>query len=371
MLNIKEPRITRFIAHIVDPQTSRIRLSDLETPIGDGSGFPHEFFHRYIQLAVRDPNRRLACIAQPTAVVPKTVTDLLNNQLGFVEASRSIAKHLDKVIAGADSRYRDFIKVGDVMVALFEDESTNRSGRPAYVAVLKVNPSETVTRHAEIRNGKRLVVFESDDRVPEPAEDKVQKIALLSPQRIRTPEPHDVVILDYNLALRAVANFFYDDFLGTTLNRDADELTGDLLRSLPRLLQQTEKQIPLGVPEKLEILDRAHTALEERKYVTPAEFVGAALDQIAPADVIREIGESYAKKFDRDKRPHRQIKPNQKVRVNRARVAQAQKRTYQLDQGVQVSGTIAALDQLVEIDDHSDAQGRTVLTIRSQVFTIR
>jgi len=376
------PKITRFIAHALE--RGSLVMSQLETPIGPKSGFPHEFFATYLRFALNADGRRLARYRTPGGgKVAAAFARLRKDPAAFVEASCAIASHLESVVA--ESRYQDLIKPGDVMVAEFRmvDESgipvvhDGDGEAPTYLAILKVKPSDAVLRHVEMEQGKRRVVFATDDRIPAPNEEQeIQKIAVLSDRRLTTPEEHDLVILDHNLKKTLVARFFHGDFLEASLNRDAEEDAERFVRRIRDGVAKRRQELdpPLTASEVVAIADRAETVLRVRERVSAKEVVAEAVPEFPDRDpgTLDIFRDELAESIGRHARPEESLEPSEIVRIDQDRVRQvAEKRIYLLDHGVKITGDSEALAELVEIANQPDPEGRTVLTIRTRTFQLR
>ena len=372
MLQIRDLRITKFIAHIVDHETGDFVLSDLETPIDDGGDFPSSFFEDYLRAALADENRRLACFKDPRSGRVVTAFDAWRGGLAsFVDASREIALHLYDVMTS--SRYAERIKRGDVMVTLFQErkEGAADSGRdsPTYMAILKITPSDAILRHVETVEGKRRVVFQRDERIPAPTEKKeIQKIALLCDRRRPDPEPFDLAILDHNIRRKNVANFFYDDFLGTTLNRDAEDDTGFILQVAKAVV--ANRDLGLTAPQQKTVVGQVEDVLGHREEVSPNALAEEVSLEI-PDESLARVQEALVHRFETHPQESRRIQPMQVVRTSPefARNASAS-RTYSLDRNVKISGPGDALDQMMDIQG-PDSQGNYVISLKTRRFQIR
>jgi hypothetical protein len=381
MLSLKDVEIVRFVAHLVDPQTGGLKLSNAETPVGPGSAFPHAFFKRHILHALGAEGRRLAAYQSPgSGTVESAFALFRNGGLDFVQASERIARHLEDRIA--KSPYRENIEPGDLMVAHFrEAAAAGDGGSPGesardFLAILKIKPSDAVIRRQETKGGKTWVEFETDERIPsarEGGERKLQKVALLSERREAEPEPFDLVVLDYQLNRKGVAQFFYRDFLESELSRDPSETTQQLIDELARVIRQSEKLVtpPLSPPEKLAVLAGGLRVLASRDRVSPRAVAEEALALPGrPAEQRAALQQQVLARLEAPSRPDRKVLPEEEVPiVNGLARRRGEKRSYRLDDGVVLTGDAQALDQMVAIAG-PDAQDRYTLTIRTRVFNL-
>lgn len=377
MLDPENLRITHFIAHLFDQETDGYQLSSAETPIGPGSGFPYDFFNEYVRYPLRDQQGRMARFTAPgEGTVGKAFADLRASKVDFVQASRTIAAHLDRVIN--TYAYKTLIQPGDLMVAQLAEGGSPGDGEPgptaagSHLAIFKVRPSDAIVRRVMRSSGKQWVVFSRDARLPAAADNEVQKIAVLSHPRQTDPEPFDLVILDRNLGEKRVARFFFGAFLESELNADPLETRRHLLDTVQKLLGKKTPRVDAWTPhEMLEVVQRAHDALGVPKWISPDEVAKRAvvLPDRPPGQVAR-LREAFVEMLAADTRPDKRIEPTQRVRVAApAVVMPGGHRTLTLDEGVKISGDPDAVKALVEYGGQ-DEQGYTILTIRTKTFRV-
>lgn len=361
---ISDVEILNFIAHGIDHNAPQPDLSDLETPLT--GGFPHAFFEKYILLALEDENRRRACFRGPGGTVITEFRSLQAGKTNFVDASREIARRLHTTMSG--SKNLSWIKAGDLMVALFRDRKA-KGGR-SYLALLKVDLSDAVIRRVEMIGTQRQVVFEqSQGRVPQPGEGKLHKVALVSDQREKKPEPFDLVILDYDIRKEQVARFFYDQFLESDLNRNATEVTRVMLGELKHAVSQGPDTVkpPLRAVERVEIIDRAEQFAQQSAETSTAELVQKAIVNVQPAERRLNVRDHLIASLTRRVK----IEPAETVALDSQEAQKAARRlTYVLDYQVKIIGEEADVKRIVEIDPEPDDAGRTVLRIATQRFDI-
>lgn len=360
-------RITNFIAHVINHHTGSLELIDLETPVDDE--FPHEFFGQYIRNALDDPLHRRARFRDPSGVVSRTLSALRKNKASFVEASQEIASHLYNVMSG--SRYKEWIKPGDVMLALVRN-GEEKDKRPHDLAILKIDPSDAVIREVEGRQGRRRVVFRKrEDRLPTAKENNIQKIALVYGARRSDPEPHDILLLDKNIKERGVAHFFYDDFLQSFLNRSGREISQTLLDGVKHVVSHRPDVVtpPLTPRERIAIVDRATALLQVGAPVViedfAAEVAGAARRRKAQTDA---LGEALAGELRTA--PGEPITAGESLPVDAAEAERrAGKTVYRLEGGVRISGDTGQVRERVQISE-PDAGGVVTVTIRTRTLEI-
>lgn len=366
--SLADLRITSFIAHIVDHRSGSLKLSGLETPVGEG--FPHDFFKQYILRALSDPLRRRACFRPGSGVVSGAAAALRAGSRSFVEASQAIASRLYTVMG--ESRYNRLIKPGDIMVALFRDAAEGNAG-PEYMAILKIDPSDAIIRRAVQVDGKQQVIFETrEDRIPAVEENKIQKIALLG-ERQPDPEPHDLVILDNNIKQVGVAHFFYDDFLESWLNPNPVEVTQLIMREVKRFVSKRPDVVspPLAARERVSIVDG--TAALLRRGV-PVDLQTVAQHAVRNLDRSRSdkqaIRGGLVDHLSSRGRPEERIAPQQVVPVSPATVdAETATLTYVVDGGIQITGAADQMQERVQISP-PDAAGIMTITIRTQLLEV-
>jgi hypothetical protein len=366
---LKDLRITRFIVHIVDHKTQTLALSGLETPVGASSGFPHPFFQHYILQALASPLRRRACFLPSGGVVSSAFSALMASPQSFVDTSQLIASRLYDVMR--QSSYSALIKPGDLMLALCQDAA--KADGPAYLAILKLDPSDAVMRRVVQVGDKQQVIFETrDGRVPEAEENKIQKIAVIG-QRVPEPEPFDLILLDNNINEVKVARFFYGDFLQCSLNRDPGEVTQFLFREVKRLVSRSPNVVTpsLAPDERRSIVDTAAARLVRGGPVVLDDFarqVSQVPGRSAPQ--VEAMRAALVERLSRG-RPEERISPSETVSVDRA-AAEAQSKiiTYVLDGGIQIRGDAAQIKQRVTISPR-DAAGNVTITIVTGSFEVR
>jgi hypothetical protein len=357
MEEIKQLQITNFIGHVVNHQTGSLELSDSETPLDEASRFPHDFFQSYILYALHNDLRRRASFRSPAGVVKTAFDDLLAARQSFVESSRVIADHLYKVMSA--SRYKAQIKAGDIMVALFKESGEGGADSPAYMAILKIDPSDAIIREVVQVNGGRQVRFQRrDDRIPEVEENKIQKIAVLSPRPQVEPEPHDLVILDNNIKRVGVAHFFFDEFLQTKLSRNPKELTEALLDGVKLFVSTKPSLLP---EERLSIVNRAASLLQQGKPISLDAFTLAVAE---PEAVRAALLEELQSVQDERLGPAEIIMPDADEALRQSKTL-----IFILDGGVRITGPVAQVRDLVKISPPT--AGVHTITIKTQTLEIR
>lgn len=378
MAEAKDYRVTHFIAHIVDHTTQRFELSDLETPIGPGSGFPYEFFQSYIAHPFENPeHRRLATFRdRSTGVVARAMADLTADPGSFVAVSRTIARHLYDVMDAKEYTGPIRIAPGDVMVARFQIEreiAELGANAPGYLAVMKIHPTDTVIRHAEDQAGKRRVVFEeTDEGVPAPTDDALQKIALVAPKTRDEPQPHDVVILDHQLAYKDVAAFFFSDFLESDLERDPTQDAGFVLGTIKKKLSRKPNVVtpPLTAEERIEIVSDSIAAMTATPKARLDDLIERSVKLPQRPQKDREkVRKMLVERFAKVPKTDQRLRSNQMVTVSPQAVAVLSEfRTYVLDYGVEIRGEARYLDTMLRFT--RGANGQTVITITTQRFDV-
>lgn len=377
-MNVSQLQFTHFIVHVVDHQTHRLELSTREAPIGAPGQFPHDFFRDYVLQALSHSGHRLASFRdRKNGKVSAAFASLEDDGSQFVPMSRTIAQHLYDVMN--ESRYKDWIKAGDIMVATFRDTARRDQGDDAeYLAILKIDPSEAIIRHVrESPDGKeRWVEFEEvDERIPELSEAEIQKIAVVSATRLTEPEEHDLTILDNNLKKQSeVAHFFYDTFLEAELARSAPATTKVILDYTKRFVSQKADVIKpsLSPQEAGDIV--AETAAELGRSVSVS--VNALVAKVVrlkpprtPEDT-QKVRDGLAAQLT-NKPPKAQRLPLvQPVAVDgQTATSKAKKLTYVLDKNVKVYGDSDDVRAMVDVQGL--ASGEVKITIRSKTFTIQ
>jgi 37-kD nucleoid-associated bacterial protein len=371
MEGIQDLRITRFIVHVVNHQTGSLDLSDLDTPTGPASQFPEDFFKNYVLYALRNDLRRRARFREPAGKVKTAFNRLLAGGQDFIAASKDIASHLYGVMSA--SRYKAQIKPGDIMVALFEEVGKDGAAPVTYMAILKIDPSDAVIREVVNEKGRQRVLFQKrDDRIPDVEENKIQKIAVVSPERQTEPEPHDLVILDNNIKRVGVANFFFDDFLETALSRNPKEVTEALIDGVKLFVSRRPDVVrPALVPtERLSIVDRATALLQRTEPIALDDFTRQVVEAAGrPEAQAREVRTALLQ--DLQNLPLEKLQPQEVVAVDAEEATRKGKTlTFLLDGGVRISGPAAAVRDLVSVGP-PDAAGIYTITIETQILEIR
>jgi len=377
-MNVAQLQFTHFIVHVVDHKTHRLELSTREAPIGAPGQFPHDFFRDYVVQALSHPGHRLARFRdRKKGKVSSAFASLGQNGGQFVPVSRMIAQHLCDVMNL--SRYKDWIKAGDIMVATFRDTAGKHQGdEMEYLAILKIDPSEAIIRHVrESPDGKeRWVEFEeSDERIPELSEAEIQKIAVVSATRLNEPQEHDLTILDNNLKMQTeVAHFFYDSFLEAELARSATVTTRVILDQTKRFVSQRADVIqpPLSPQEAGDIVAETAAELEKGVSVSVPTLVGKVVRLQAsrtPEDT-QKVRDGLAAQLTRKPPKALRLPPEQQVAVDgQTAKSKAKKLTYVLDRNVKIQGDLADVRAMVEVQRL--ASGEVKITIKSKTFTIQ
>jgi len=347
-------RITNFIAHVVNHQTGALDLIDLETPVNDE--FPHDFFGQYIRNALKDPLHRRACFRDKPGIVKQAFSDLQNGKVSFVKASRITANHLYSVMSG--SRYKEWIKAGDVMLAMVQNGD---------LVIFKIDPSDAVIREVEGKEGNRRVVFRKrEDRIPTAQENNVQKIAVVYGARRPDPEPHDIVLLDKNIKERGVAHFFYDDFLQSFLNRSPREISQILLDGIKKIVSHRPDLTPA---ERIAIVDRATARL---LIGTPVAIEDLAADSMLAVTRPKPQRDAIASALAQAlrTRPEEPIAEGETLPLDVAEVERkAGKTVYRIEGGIRISGDTDQIRERVQISE-PDAGGVVTVTIRTGTLEI-
>lgn len=369
--------ITHFIAHIADPGSGQLTLSDLPTPIGAGSNFPHDFFRKYLTFPIGNANSRLATFRDRTqAVVGKAMASLAADPDPdrFVAVSRDIATHMNKVLAGRRSAGPIQISPGDLMVARFLVVNGTGDGAVPHLALMKIHPTKTVLRHAETDQGQRIVkVYESGESVPAPAEDALQKIAIVAPAPLPEPLPHDVLVLDQQIGHKDVATFFFDEFLETDLARDPDTDAAFVLDTIKSKLSQAPRMVspPLSAGERLQVVARAESVLIEQPVVVLEDLVHKSVEVLAhrPVEARKKIEDALTDRFSKVSKTAQRLRSDQVVSVSPQKVKDlSETRTFTFDHGVTLRGPSDRLAQMMTIG--RDADNRTLVTITTNRFDI-
>ena len=370
-------RITHFIAHIADPGSGQLTLSDLPTPIGAGSNFPHDFFLKYLTFPIGKANSRLATFRDRTkAVVGRAVASLVPDPdpASFVAVSREIAIHMNGVLQRRSSAGPIKISPGDLMVARFLRENGTGEDALAHLALMKIHPTKTVLRHAETDQGQRIVkVYESGESVPAPAEDALQKIAIVAPAPLPEPLPHDVLILDQQIGHKDVATFFFDEFLETDLARDPDSDAVFVLDTIKGKLSQASRMVspPLSAGERLQVVAKTESVLLEKPVIVLEELVDESVEVLAerPVEARKKIKDALIDRFNKVPRTAQRLRPDQVVSVTPQKVAELSRtRTFKLDHDVILSGPSDRLAEMMTI--RHDADNKTLITITTHRFYI-
>lgn len=376
MGRIDRLHITDFIVHVAHHKDNRFDPSNRVTPIGKPGEFPHDFFGKYILQALGEETRRLARFRdRETGKVAGAFGRLLAEPGTFVEASSTIARHLFEVMS--DSKYKDLINAGDIMVAVFRDmsEGADEDG-PPYLAVLKIDPLSAVTRRIrEDEDGHRWIEFERSQEIPEPRADGIQKVAVISGRRQHEPEDHDLVILDNNLRHEKVARFFFDRFLESDLNRSPAETSRMVVEKTRRFVSRKSEIAKLNLtPEDVDaIVTRSEQRAKEGGQVTPRTLAKDVI--VLPAREPEELAkarDAYVKMFEsRPEDIHRIGADEEMVLQQKAAERSSENLSYYLDDNVRISGKTEAVRKLVKISPQRDAAGCVKITIKSKTLVIR
>lgn len=363
--------ITRFIVHVVNHDTEQLDLSDQVTPIGKDSGFPHEFFKDYIRSTLEDENRRIATFSKPGAgSVDKEFRAIVENPNNFIPASRAIAEHLYKVMS--ESRYKRLIHPGDIMLALYR-RASEADGR-SRLAIMKIDPSSVITREVIEEKGHRRVIFDESDSIPDPSENRIQKIALISPVQDPDPEPHEVVVLDNNLREKKVAHFFYHSFLESRLILTATQLTRILIDGLNRFLSRKADVVdpPLSGGEKLTLHERGADCLARNNQISPADFVDEVVElPDRPQEDVEALRKALLAQYQQPTQARYKLAPQRKVAIAQPVLVRKQERlTITMDGGVKLTGPTDSVRRVLTTRQKLDAAGRTVATIKSRIWRV-
>ena len=353
--------IFRFIVHVIDPGTGELQPAGLDTPIGAGSAFPHDLFQKYILSTLRDEQRRHALFKEPPGTVASAYAAIRTSPHEFVPRTEAIAQHLHAVME--ESRYAEWIRAGDVMVALFRAPS-DEEGTPPFMAIMKIDPSLVSIRRVVEVGGVRQVVFERGARIPEFAKGQVHKIALLAPERQPQPMPYDLILLDNDLRGTKVAQFFYRGFLESTLTRSAADGTRLVIGGIKAFI--SDPALPLEPGERKALFDRARDAMDVPVLSIPDLADRATADLPEPKRL--EIRDQIVAHYRREALPDEEkIQPDETLPLSQPQVQKMLgTTTLVLDGGVTIRGKTAAFKSIVEQESTRDKQGRAKLTIKSK-----
>jgi hypothetical protein len=290
----------------------------------------------------------------------------------FIAASQRIAALLFKAMKqtrdnGVRARPGE-ITPGDLLVGLFSDRALQTV---PYLFLIKVDLESALQRQIQLQSGGRMqtVLVRQDALMPKLSAQRVQKSALI--RFANDPSAYDVVMTDPQGGKQGVAKFFADDFLSTEPFHTSDEQAELLLRRANTWIAEHEEA--LSPQERGDVMQSVRALLEAHSLkaepLTPRQLIEALplTEQREPAR-LQELRRSFEETLTAPNLAQESIPADHALLIHNVPPAVVKIRmTYQLDDGVQLSGDQDALARLF-IDPPHRVNDATEFTIHTRTF---
>jgi hypothetical protein len=369
-----------FVIHVLDNRLPAVQCSQELTPLPDGfrvaltkyllslcrPGFRRQRFGRFQpeSVVLQEYQRLTMSVASQERVAPAV----------FLDVSQHLARQLFAAMRqaaenGAHPRPGE-ITPGDLLVGLFYSRAPEASLVP-YLFLIKVELESGLQRQMRplTRGGMQTVLMPCEGLLPKLTTAHVHKSALI---RWRNdPSMYDVLMTDPQGGKPGVAKFFAEDFLQTTPFQTPDEQANLLFqRAYTWVTTHTDTLSPR---EQQEVLQSVRSLIAERatraEPLAPRELVlTLPLSEPRTEQTVHELRQSFQETLTAPEANGGSLPPDRELllRIVPPRVART-RLTYQLDNGVQLSGDQDALDRLFLTPPHRVGNA-TEFTIRTTTF---
>jgi hypothetical protein len=270
--------IQKMIIHILEPTGQGLILSDVELPLAANQELA-VYFARHIQGSLSELYTRAARFRNINPIQASGICHaLLSNQTSMVDGSRSLAQALYQILQN-DHR----ISPADLGVCFYRAD--NYPGRQ-FLAILKVDPSQTFRHVVRQVDGHQYVSFESEKKAF--TNERLQKSAFIQPLEPRHPD-FDMLLMDRQvrgIEDGRIARFFSQTLLDAEEAFDPRKYTDRLYRSLIQAQNRIRPRITPHQDEDLET--RIRQAVTSQRLNLDAWLNELPL----PNDIRQEIDES-------------------------------------------------------------------------------
>ncbi len=199
--------IRRLVVHGVDHwSATKPLLSDLESPLTEEVD---SFLRQHISTHREHKRARTARFLEPPGAqsFAALCDGLLSGTQSFVQLSQEVARKLFDVMEGDDR-----ISPGTLVLCTFVDAASEDG---EWLGLFKLDPEDGFMGEPEAVDGQTRIVLQPVSGVVPTG--KIQKCALVLPERLRQREGHDLIVLDQQVGrygiTKQVASFFLTRFL--------------------------------------------------------------------------------------------------------------------------------------------------------------
>lgn len=369
-----------FIIHVLDNRLPAVQCSQTLTPLPDSfrttlekyflslfrPGFRRKRFGRFRADApvLHEYQRLTAAMTAPGRV----------DAAVFLDVSQRLAAQLFTAMAqssqnGARTRPGD-ITPGDLLVGLFQSHGPEAAEFPA-LFLIKVDLESGLQRQVRplSQGGFQTVLTACDGLLPRLTAEHIHKSAII--QCRHDPSTYDVLMTDPQAGKQGVAKFFADDFLQTEpFQTPAEQAELLFMRTHAWITAHEEALSP---QEQHEILQSVRTQIAD--HATTAEplvphvlATSIPLTEPRPEVAVEELRQSFQDTVLAPEENGLPLEPDRALILRIVPPLLAKTRvTYQLDDGVQLSGDQEALERLF-VHPPRRVDGATELTIRTTMF---
>lgn len=369
----------RFVIHVLDNRQPVVQCSQALTPLPDTL---RTTLAQYLTAIVRPQFRRKHFARfRPASAVQREYQQLVSmvqttGRVGdeaFLHTSQRLAALLFQAMRqpnqnGAASRPGE-ITPGDLLVGMFTQPSAAHALPNLFV--IKVDLESGLQRQTRSlpSGGVEIVLAACDGLLPKLDAQHVHKSALI--YHNADASHYDVLMTDPQGAKQGVAKFFAEDFLQTDAFHTADEQAEMLFMRTHAWVQ--EHADSLTPQEQTEVLQSVRTLITERaeraQPFTANDLVATLpLTAPRPAQSVLELRHSLQETLTASEENGRSIPLDRELRIQTVpqRVAKTSV-TYQLDDGVRLSGDQDAIARLFTRPPHREGEA-TEFTIRTKLF---
>ena len=370
----------KFVVHVLDHRQPSVQCSQSLTPLPEDL---QEVIKSYLLSLLKPGSRRrhYGRFMQDSPVLAE-YQRLLDSvkRLGYVEqelfleTSQRLARLLFTAMQqtgqkGATSR-PGAITPGDLLVGLFYSQAPAASPTP-YLFLIKVHLESAWQRRIEA-HGKgemRTVLRRQESMIPRLTGAHVQKSALI--RWADDPLSYDIVMADPQGGQSDVARFFSEIFLQSAPFHTADEQAEMLFRRANNWV--TTNEDTLSPQERGDVMETVRTLLDTHttraESITPRQLIEALpLREPRTADTVKELHQSFEVALTVPTEAEDHIPVDLELAIRNVPPPVAKTRmTYQLDDGVQLSGDQEAIARLFSVPPHQ-VDDFTEFTVRTSTF---
>lgn len=369
-----------FVIHVLDHRQSAITCSQALTPLPDGF---RQTLWQYLRALLRPESRRKrfgqfkpdSKVLQEYRRIRNSATDGARvDPVVFLDASQHLATLLFEAMRSASSNGSGArpgeITPGDLLVGLFYDRAREASSMP-YLFLIKVELEAGLQRQVRLleSGGIQTVLTPCTGLLPKLTAEHVHKTALI--QWRHEPTSYDVLMTDPQGGKPGVAKFFAEAFLQTEPFHTPDEQAEMLFMRTYSWV--TEHEESLSPQEQTEVLQSVRSLIAEHAVtaepLSPRDLVVTLpLTQPRPEETVQALRQSFQETLTAPEENGSGIPLTRELELNMVPAKVAQTRlTYQLDDGVRLSGDQAAIERLFQKPPHRVGEA-TEFTIRTKTF---